>query len=260
MLVRVPSGKDGVMQSSMFRSARVDRVAVLTVDRGLADRLEGARRAQAELLSAARVLRHPVGSWDATQDASHGRDGLGLLVVEGLLVRRVGMFGRFGAELLSDGDLLQPAEHDGEEVTLPFEANWRVLAPVSLAVLDLAWMARMARFPEVTAEITRRVMRRSRRLASLQAIAQHHRLEDRLRLFFWELADRYGRVGPDGVRLELQLTHEIISHLVGAQRPSVSAALGRLADAGHIRRVGQTWLLLGSAPDVAEFASTPPSP
>jgi CRP/FNR family transcriptional regulator, cyclic AMP receptor protein len=242
------------MQSSMFRPGRADRVAVLTVDRGLADRLAGPRRARAELVSEARALRHPVGSWDAKHDASHGRDGLGLLVVEGLIVRRVGMFGRFGAELLSDGDLLQPAEHDGEEATLPFEATWRVLSPLRLAVLDLAWMARMSPYPEVTAEITRRVMTRSRRLASLQAIAQHHRLEDRLRLFFWELADRYGRVGPDGVRLELQLTHEIISYLVGAQRPSVSAALGRLAKSGHIRRVGQTWLLLGSSPALEEFA------
>jgi CRP/FNR family cyclic AMP-dependent transcriptional regulator len=244
------------MQSSMFRPARADRVAVLTVDRGLADRLEGERRARAELLSEARVLRHGVGSWDAKQDASHGRDGLGLLVVEGLIVRRVGMFGRFGAELLSDGDLLRPVEHDGEGATLPFEATWRVLAPLRLAVLDLAWMARMSPYPEVTAEITRRVMARSRRLASLQAIAQHHRLEDRLRLFFWELADRYGRVGPDGVRLELQLTHEIISHLVGAQRPSVSSALGRLARSGHVRRVGQTWLLVGPPPALDEFVPT----
>jgi CRP/FNR family cyclic AMP-dependent transcriptional regulator len=243
------------MRSSMFRPPRAERVAVLTVDRGLGDRLEAPRRARAEQLSQARVLRYPAGSWDATQDAAHGRDGLGLLVVEGLIVRRVGMFGRFGAELLSDGDLLQPAEHDGEGATLPFEATWRVLSPLRLAVLDLAWMVRMSPYPEVIAEITRRVMTRSRRLASLQAIAQYHRLDDRLRLFFWELADRYGRVGPEGVRLELQLTHEIISHLVGAQRPSVSAALGRLAKAGHIRREGQTWLLLGPPPPLDETAA-----
>jgi CRP-like cAMP-binding protein len=246
------------MQSSMFRRSRVDRVAVLVVDRGLAERLQGERRAKAELLSAARVLRRPVGSWDARQDVAHGRDGLGLLVVDGMIVRRVGMLARFGAELLSDGDLLQPAEQDGEGATLPFEATWRVLSPLRLAVLDLAWMTRMSPFPEVTAEITRRVMTRSRRLASLQAIGQHHRLEERLQLFFWELADRYGRVRPDGIRLDLPLTHEIISHLVGAHRPSVSAALGRLAKAGQIRREGQAWLLLGHSPRLDEFHSTNP--
>jgi CRP/FNR family cyclic AMP-dependent transcriptional regulator len=233
------------MSSDLFAIRRMDRVAVLTVDRELAERLDGARRERAETLSAARVLRRPQGVWNAKHDAAHGRDGLGLLVIEGTLVRRVGMAGRFGAEILSSGDLLQPAEHDGEGATLPFEATWRVLTPLRLAVLDLAWMARMSPFPEVFAEITRRVMLRSRRLASLQAIVQHHRLEPRLQLLFWELADRYGRVGPDGVRLELPLTHDLISHLVGAHRPSVSAALSRLEQAGQLRREGPSWVLLG---------------
>lgn len=250
------------MSSSLF-SARPDRVAVLSVDRELAERLEGARLARAESLSVARVLRRQVGVWEARQDAGCGRDGLGLLVVDGVLVRRVGMAGRFGAELLSSGDVLQPSRHDGEEATLPFEATWRILAPLRLAVLDLAWMARMAPFPEIMAELATRIMVRSRRLASLLAIAQHHRLEDRLRLFFWELADRYGRVGPEGVRIELPLTHELISHLVGAHRPSVSAALGRLEQADQVRRHGSGWTLLGAPPTLAELGHHPeggPSP
>jgi CRP-like cAMP-binding protein len=233
---------------SRLTTVRTERLSVLTTDRALADRLEGARRAKAESLSIARVIRRPAGTWDATEDARHGRDGLGLLVIEGTLVRRVGMSGRFGAELLSAGDLLQPAEHDGEGATVPFEATWRVLTPLRLAVLDLPWMARMAPFPEVFAEITRRVMTRSRRLAALQAIAQHHRLDDRLMLFFWELADRYGRVTPDGVRLDLDLTHELIGHLVAAHRPSISAALSRLEAAGRLRRDGRRWVLLGEHP------------
>jgi CRP-like cAMP-binding protein len=239
--------------SSFFTAAHTERVAVLDVDPELGQRLRGARLERAHQLSVARVLRRDAGLWEAKKDAAHGRDGLGLLVVEGVLVRRVGLEGRFGAELLSVGDLLQPAEHDGEEATLPFEATWRVLSGLRLAVLDLDWMARMAPFPEVTAEITRRVMVRSRRLASMLAIAQHHRLEDRLRLFFWELADRYGRVGTDGVRLELTLTHELIGHLVGAHRPSISAALARLEQGGYITRRGRSWLLLGAAPGLREL-------
>lgn len=205
----------------------------------------------------ARVLRREAGVWEAEQDAGHGRDGLGLLVIEGTLVRRVGLAGRYGAELLSAGDVLQPARHDGEEATLPFEATWHVLSPLRMAVLDLAWMAQMAPFPEVFAELAARIMVRSRRLASLLAIAQHHRLEDRLRLFFWELADRYGRVGPDGVRLDLRLTHELISHVVGAHRPSVSAALGRLEDGGQLRRQGRNWVLLGDPPRIEERLGGP---
>lgn len=237
---------------SAIPSPRSDRVTVLAADQELAARLTGARRARAEVLSAARVVRRPKGIWDAKEDAEKGRDGLGLLVIEGILVRRVGMGERFGAELLSDGDLLQPAEHDGEAATLPFEATWRVLAPLRLAVLDLAWMNRMSPYPEVFAELLRRLTRRSRRLASLLAISQHHRLDVRLHLGFWELADRYGRVTPDGVRIELPLTHTLISHIVGARRPSVTAALNRLDDQGLLRRDGRSWLLIGSPPNLSE--------
>jgi CRP/FNR family transcriptional regulator, cyclic AMP receptor protein len=231
-----------------------ERVAVLRTDRELAERLEGARRTRAEALSVARVVRRPAGIWETAADAGLARDGLGLLVVEGTLVRRVGTAGRWGAELLSVGDVLQPARHDGEEATLPFDATWRVLTPLRLAVLDLAWMARMAPYPEVMAEISGRIMLRSRRLASLLAIAQQHRLDDRLQLLFWQLADRYGRVGPDGVRLELRLTHELIGHLAGAYRPSVSAALTRLQAAGVLRRQGGYWILVGTAPELGSPA------
>jgi CRP/FNR family cyclic AMP-dependent transcriptional regulator len=243
------------MTSSVFGAGSRERVAVLTVDPDLASRLSEPRRAHAERMSVAVVLQREPGVWWAKEDAAPARDGLGLLVLEGTLVRRVGLEGRYGAELLSVGDVVQPSEHDGEDATLPFEATWRVLSPLRLAVLDLRWMGRMAPFPEVTAELTRRVLARSRRLASMLAIAQHHRLEDRLRLFFWQLADRYGRVGPDGVRLDVSLTHDLISHLVGAHRPSVSSALARLERAGHVRRLDRGWLLTGEPPSVGEIAS-----
>ena len=224
---------------------------MLAVDPELGEALDDGVRDHGVISSAAALLRRDRGRWEAKEDAGAARDGIGLLVVEGTLVRRIGVQGRYGAELLSGGDVLQPARHDGEEATLPFEPGWRVLTPVALAVLDLAWLRRMAPFPEVIAALVTRVMLRSRRLASMLAIAQHHRLEDRLRLTFWELADRYGRVGPEGVRLDVDLTHELLSHLVGAHRPSVSAALARLEEQGGIRRSGRGWLLRGSPPSVA---------
>jgi CRP/FNR family transcriptional regulator, cyclic AMP receptor protein len=238
------------MSTSLFSAPRRDVVSVLTEDRELADRLNGSRRERAESASAARQLRRAAGTWHPKDDAGLAREGLGLLVMEGTLVRRVGLGTRLGAELLTAGDLLQPAEHDGEETVVPFEATWQVLAPLRMAVLDLAWMARMAPYPEIFAELTRRVMRRSRRVATLLAIVHHHRLDDRLRLFFWELADRYGRVTPEGVQVQMPLTHDLISQLVGAHRPSVSTALSRLEQAGEISREGHCWTLHGTAPDL----------
>jgi CRP-like cAMP-binding protein len=222
---------------------------VLDEDRGLAEVVPAESLERARRASMAAVLRRASGSWDAALDSDVARGGFGLLILEGLLVRRVGVDGRFGAELLAAGDLLRPWEHDGELGTLPFDTTWRIVAPARLAVLDLRWVERMAGFPEIAAELTGRALDRARRLATLMAISQQPRLDQRVWLLFWELADRHGRVHPDGVHLELRLTHEVISHLVAARRPSVSAALSRLARRGVLRRHGAEWLLTGPAPD-----------
>jgi len=239
------------MQIDFLSPGRSARVAVLHADPELAGSLAGARRARAEQLSVAAVLRRPAGVWDAKADADHARKGFGLLVLDGVLVRRVGVDERVGAELLGPGDLLQPTAHDGEEATLPFEATWRVLSPLQLAILDGHWAARMAPFPEVGTALLARALVRSRRLASMLAITHYPRLDDRLWLFFWEVADRFGRVRPDGVAIDLPLTHEVVSHLVGARRPSVSAALARLERDGLLLRRESGWRLTGEPPTVS---------
>jgi len=59
------------------------------------------------------------------------------------------------------------------------------------------------------------------------------------------------------VRLELPLTHRLLGELVGAERPSVSHAVGRLTKAGLVRRDGGTWYLTGTAADHAAVAQRP---
>ena len=54
------------------------------------------------------------------------------------------------------------------------------------------------------------------------------------------------------MRLELGLTHELIGHLVGAYRPSVSVALARLEQDGYVRRSARGLMLLGSPPGLDE--------
>jgi CRP-like cAMP-binding protein len=226
------------------------RTPVLEEDRELAQAVDEGRAGRAVQASVATVTRLATGHWDAEQDAELARGGFGLLVLDGVFVRRVGLDGRYGAELLASGDVLRPWEHDGEGGIMPFETVWRVVAPARLAVLDLHWAARMAPFPEVAGLLMSRVMHRSRRLAMLMAIAQQPRLDQRLWLLFWELADRHGIVRPDGVHLPLPLTHEVLAHLAAAQRPSVSSALGRLAARGVVGREGRAWVLHGEPPSI----------
>jgi CRP/FNR family transcriptional regulator, cyclic AMP receptor protein len=223
------------------------RAYVLEHDPELAELVPDARLGTARQASLAATIDVPAGMWDARQAADVARDGYGLLVLEGVLIRRVGYAGRYGAELLADGDLLRPWEFDGDD-SVVFETGWRVLRRTRLAVLDLLWCERMGRYPRVGPALAGRALGRSRRLTAMMAIAQQPRLDDRLWMLFWELADRHGRVHADGVHLDLPLTHEVLSYLVAARRPSVSSALTKLAEQGRVRRNGRGWVLIGEPP------------
>jgi CRP-like cAMP-binding protein len=226
------------------------RAIVVDLDPDLVGTLPAVKLEPARSASVAAVITVQPGEWDTHAEADQARGGFGLLVLDGLLVRRVGFDGRFGAELLGAGDLLRPWESDGAaEATLPFETTWRVMVATRAAVLDLAWAARMAPFPQVGGCLTGRALARSQRLATSMAIVQLPRLDDRLWMLFWELADRYGRVHADGVHLDLPLTHELLSHLAAARRPSVSGALTRLAEQGRLVRSGRAWVLTGDPPE-----------
>jgi CRP/FNR family transcriptional regulator, cyclic AMP receptor protein len=223
------------------------RAYVLDVDIDLAELVPEELRAAARQASLTTVVDVAPGRWHAGREADRARDGYGLLVLEGVLLRRVGTAGRYGAELLAAGDLLRPWEFDGED-SLGFETGWRVLVGTRLAVLDLLWTERMGRYPKVGPALAGRALGRSRRLTAMMAIAQQPRLDDRLWMLFWELADRYGRVHADGVHVDLPLTHEVLSHLVAARRPSVSGALTKLAEQGRLSRNGRGWVLHGEPP------------
>lgn len=223
------------------------RTFVLDEDADLAELVPEARLAAARQASQATVIEVPAGLWDARQDGDRARDGYGLLVLDGVLIRRVGYAGRYGAELLADGDLLRPWEFDGDD-SIGFETGWRVLTRTRLAVLDLSWTERMGRYPRLGPALAGRALIRSRRLTAMMAIAQQPRLDERLWMLFWELADRHGRVHTDGVHVDLPLTHEVLSHLAAARRPSVSSALTKLAGQGRVWRNGRGWVLVGEPP------------
>jgi CRP/FNR family transcriptional regulator, cyclic AMP receptor protein len=230
-----------------------DLVSVLDVDAGLAELVPQDRRTEARRATAAATLGIAAGPWREAKHPDRARGGFGLLLVEGAMIRRVGIDGRYGAELLGPGDLLRPWQREGN--VLGIEWSWRALTHARLAVLDSRWAARAAPWPQLGAELAGRALARSVRSAVAMAITQQPKLEERLWMLFWELADRYGRVHADGVHLDLPLTHEVLSHLAGARRPSVSGALTRLASTGRLRRVGRAWVLQGEPPVVENSAA-----
>jgi CRP-like cAMP-binding protein len=128
------------------------------------------------------------------------------------------------------------------------ETGWSVLQPTRLAVLDDAFVGRLASYPELAPAFVARAMQRTRSLAVNMAIVHQSRVEVRLQMLLWHLAGRWGRVGTDGTVLPLRLTHNVLAELVVARRPTVTSALSDLARKGLVRSSGGRWLLFGEPP------------
>jgi hypothetical protein len=218
---------------------------LLLEDPDLADAVPPGRRELAVQELVVDCLRVPTGPWEAPGPVDP--DALGLVVLEGLLIRNVDIDGRFGVELLGETDVLRPWQgSDAPMLTLGTE--WLVLSPARMAWLDGRFARQFARYPELAARLFERVLRRSRCLATNMAIVHQPRVDTRLHLLLWHLAGRWGRVRRDGVFLPLKLTHAVLADLVAARRPTVTSALSDLARRGLIRSTEDGWLLAGPAP------------
>jgi hypothetical protein len=226
----------------------MQRLLVGAEDPDLIATVPAARREAARNATAAVVMYVGLGPWRAGE--LRGPPGhYGLLVLEGLLAREVSVGHRSCVELLGAGDLLKPWTGLGDDSTIAIDARWDVRSELRIAVLDRAFAQHTAPFPEIGAALMDRLLRRSRWLAFHLAVCHLPKLETRLRVVFWYIADRWGRVTPDGIVVPLRLTHDLLGGLVGAQRSPVSRALRRLADTGSVVRQNDgTWRIRGDPP------------
>lgn len=220
---------------------------ILREDPDLGDGLAPVERTRAIEECITLTMRIPRGPWggDVPDDLA---GGIGLLVLNGLLLRRVGVNGRFGGELLGNGDLLRPWQGEDLQPAIPRTTAWRVLEPTRLAVLDRAAARRIARFPDLTGRLVERALERSRNLSVGIAIIHHPRVEARLEMLLWHLADRWGHVRPDGIAIPIQLPHTLLAELLAAQRPTVTTAMSELTRRGLIVPMHRGWLLRGQPP------------
>ena len=130
----------------------------------------------------------------------------------------------------------------GDLLVRPLD-GWAAVGPhvrcfaIEESLLHLVDMPRMEAWmgdPALAANLVRVLSSQIAERELAVAIALEPRVERRLLLKLRQLAERWGRVTPDGIRLDLRLTHQELANMVGAVRESVTLALGRLADAGEI--------------------------
>ena len=226
---------------------------VLKEDPELAEAIPPERRQQAVEECTAPELRLQPGPL-AQRNSLGFRGGIGVLVLSGLLIRRVGIEGRYGAELIGEGDLLRPSA-ESVSPRLPLTTDWSIILPTRMAALDGGFERRLAKYPELARCLIDRAILRSKYLAVNMAIVHQARVDVRLHMLLWHLAARWGRVRSDGTVLRLRLTHTVLADLVAARRPTVTTALSELARQGLVRTDGETWILPGEAPsDLFAFA------
>lgn len=229
-------------------------VAILDADPDLAEGLAEAEREAARRHLVVPAVELPPGAWSPEELGRQCAGALGVLVLDGVLTRMITLAGRTTGELLGSGDVLRPWESDEPLPQVDFEVQWSVIEPVQLAVLDRRFVAGAVHWPSLVAEISHRAGHRASGLSLQLALGQIPRVDGRLLLLFWRLAERWGRMTPDGIAVPLKLTHETLGALIAARRPSVTSALGRLAEAGLLRRVDGGWLLDRSVEDrLGEF-------
>ena len=239
--------------------AQLSRINLLEHDPDLARGIDSARAEAAARRLTAPVAHLPRGPW-SPEDVE--QDGLfGILVLSGLLVREATVGDHPCAELLGPGDLIRSTEDSDADELLGRSIEWTVLAPARVALLGSGLIAAAAPWPEVITSLVDRAARRADRLVVLQAITHLTRVDDRLLALLWYLAERWGRVSPEGVRIGLRLPHRTLAGMVGARRPSVTTALGQLIARGDLeRRPDGAWVLPGSPPDHGHSAGRAPSP
>lgn len=221
-------------------------VRLLDEEPDLAENMSAEEREMAARVLVVQVATAKPGEWDPpTPDAS----SLGLLVLDGLLVRRLQLGSIPFAELLGPGDVLRPWEEGLAPDLLPALSRWKVLRPARFALLDRRANALIGRWPELNAAMASRILRRSRQLSYSMAAQHFSRVDDRLTAVLWRIALMWGRVRPDGILIPFRFSHEMLAEIICARRPSVTQALGSLERQGRILRTPDKRLvLLGDPP------------
>jgi CRP/FNR family cyclic AMP-dependent transcriptional regulator len=221
---------------------------LLDHDVDLAEVLDVRMRLVARPAATAVIFDADAGDVRLSERLAAATPGPGVLVLDGVLAVNVQVGDRIASELLGPGDLVEPCQHEADDL-LACATEWRGLVPTRFAVLDGGFAHRVGPWPQIMQALLRRVERRARNLNIQRAIASQPRLEVRLALLLWHLAARWGRVEPGGIRLPLPLTHQLLGRLIGAERPSVSHALARLARAELVTGHGDEWHLHGRIED-----------
>jgi CRP-like cAMP-binding protein len=113
-----------------------------------------------------------------------------------------------------------------------------------VTVLPLAQLEGLLAIPGVAATLFSglRVALRLRQDATRCFAGIRH--ADRVRQKLVQLGREFGKVNPDGIRLEFPLTHDLLAEMVASARETVTRSLDELQRSGFVVRDGHSYRLL----------------
>ena len=164
------------------------------------------------------------------------------LLVSGMVNRRIVLDGQVALRVLGPGAVIPVLQAPTSDVI--GSSEWAAVGTGRLAIIGHHFMRAAARWPKLYSNLLGRFADQNEQLATQLALCQLPRVEDRLLGMLWLLAESWGKVTSAGTLLPLHFTHEALGAMVGARRPTVTLALGELADSGAVIQRDGGWLLL----------------
>lgn len=170
------------------------------------------------------------------------------VVVEGVVLKETTLATRSALEMLGPGDLLAPPLSPSRQLDSRAVSRYLAHGLVTLVGLDARFREAARRWPGLSDAVYDRLAQQTHRASMHLAMLHLPRVEERVVAFFSDLAERFGRMTPDGVLIDVRLTHEVIGRLVGSRRPTVSLALQTLDASGVLTRLeDERWQLAADA-------------
>jgi CRP-like cAMP-binding protein len=146
--------------------------------------------------------------------------------------------------------LTQTLQHGGEESILGLVGpmmpvskkftmlnSYEVYALTPVDLLRLKW-DEVYRSNDLMRELNRTLIHRLRHTEALLDLRSKRQTSERLIAFLSFLAQEYGKPTPQGVRLEIQLTHQQMADAINTTRVTITRLLGVLKRASMIK-IGQ---------------------
>lgn len=141
--------------------------------------------------------------------------------------------------------LVGPDEPFGESLSSQEALEASTLVDTDLLCLPLAELAEQ---PELAIALVQSLSHRCRQSESLVALLGLRLVEERVRGFLELIAQDYGQVCDQGLRLPFRLTHQDLASAVNTTRVTVTRIIGQLKEEGWLVGDDQRHLVISHLP------------